>query len=213
MEEEIQIMKDKVAGGLQDVNDRLDKLERAANQPAQGDSLDAIVSEVQDRNSRLNNLIMYNIPENSNQDPSLDLQAVKNNLKKIKDFRLGNISVRRIGSGEGSDKPRPLLVVMNSRADVMKVLGNKRFLPKNVAVSTDKTKAQREKLNAVRAEMERINDAHGSRCKTIKYIGGTPTIVDYKEHPAQASTTTSNRAANNELSNSGGASTSSGKGN
>ncbi|KAJ8671421.1 hypothetical protein QAD02_002680 [Eretmocerus hayati] len=65
----------------------------------------------------------------------------------------------------------------------MKVLGNKRHLPKPIAVSTDRTKAQREQLNSVRAEVERMNGEKGSRCKTIRYVGGVPTIVDYFPPP------------------------------
>ncbi|KAJ8675968.1 hypothetical protein QAD02_011754 [Eretmocerus hayati] len=180
IEEDIRNLKDSAANDLLEVNNRLDELENAGNQSSSEAVVDAIASEIQDRNSRLNNIILYRIPKNSTSDPSADLLAVKNILKKEKDVQLANVSIRRIGLGVGTDKPRP-----------------------NVAASTDRTKAQRDKLSSIRAEVERINKANGSRCKTIKYIGGVPTIVDYTEPPVSASTTTSARATTSGTSHSG----------
>ncbi|KAJ8666454.1 hypothetical protein QAD02_008116 [Eretmocerus hayati] len=182
--EDIANLKKSSTSEISEIKDRVNKLEHNAGSASQSAcNVDALTLEIQDRNSRMKNLIMFNVPENQEQDSTLDLAAVKNNLKKIKHIKLDRIKVHRIGSAEGTNKPRPILAELSSRSGVMKVLGNKSYLPKPIAVSTDRTKAQREQLNSVRAEAERINGEKGSRCKTVKYVGGVPTIVDYSPPP------------------------------
>ncbi|KAJ8671897.1 hypothetical protein QAD02_003156 [Eretmocerus hayati] len=78
LEEDIQELKDSTANDILAVTDRLDNLEESSNHPSHVASIDAIASEIQDRNARLNNLLVYGIPENPANDPLVDLQAVKN---------------------------------------------------------------------------------------------------------------------------------------
>ncbi|KAJ8677008.1 hypothetical protein QAD02_012795 [Eretmocerus hayati] len=155
---------------------------------------------------------MYNVPENPTCDPLVDLTIVKSNLKKVKGIELANIITRRIGQTEGKDKPRPIVIEMSSHADVMKVLGNKNLLPKKIAVATDKSRAQREKFNELRSEVDRLNAEKGSRCKIMKYIRGVPTIVDHTEHPKASAARNRGRGALN-MDQTGTGGTTSTKGN
>ncbi|KAJ8665722.1 hypothetical protein QAD02_021904 [Eretmocerus hayati] len=156
---------------------RIEKLEKGIAPPT-ASSLEEISAEMQDRVSRINNLIMYNVAEvDANGARMNDLIQVQSLLRNIKDVTLDGIKVRRIGLVK-EGKSRPLFIEMRSHYDVMRVIGSKKFLPTGISVSTDRTKAQRDHLSSLRAEVSRINDAKGSRVKTIRYVNGKPCIVD-----------------------------------
>ena len=47
-----------------------------------------------------------------------------------------------------------------------------------ISVSSDGTELQRKHMKNLKAELLRLNDVDPDHPKTIKYVSGTPTIVD-----------------------------------
>lgn len=74
------------------------------------------------------------------------------------------------------NKTRPLIVVLPSVADALDILRNKSALQGPSYIRADLTLQQREELIALRADLDKFQE-RGLQ-KTIKYIRGTPTIVD-----------------------------------
>ncbi|KAJ8685424.1 hypothetical protein QAD02_021217 [Eretmocerus hayati] len=125
---------------------------------------------MQDRVSRINNLIMYNLAQEDANDARMnDLFKVQSLLRNIKDVTIDGIKVRRTGLVREGES-RPIFIEMCPHYGVMRVIGSKRSLRTGISVSTDLTKAQRDHLSSLRAEVSRINEAKGSGVKTIRYV-------------------------------------------
>ncbi|KAJ8671655.1 hypothetical protein QAD02_002914 [Eretmocerus hayati] len=140
----------------------IEKLERGTVPPTVM-SVEDISAEMQDRVSRLNNLIMYNVKEiDANGARMNDLTQVQNHLRNVADITIQGIKVRRIGQVKDG-KPRPISIELRSHHDVIRVMGSKKSLPNGISVASDKTKAQRAHLSSLYAEVSQINEEKGSR--------------------------------------------------
>lgn len=141
-------------------------------------TLDEIDYEIEDRKSRCCNLILYNLPTPKQSDPlNNDLSLCKEVLKNINNIDLSTINPVRIGKNSKDGKPLPLLIKMKSKGDVLRVLKNKSKIPHNISVAKDKTLYQRTQLQSLIQTVNEHNNSHDNKL-TIKYMKGTPTIVD-----------------------------------
>lgn len=139
-----------------------------------------IISELQDRTRRQNNVIIYGLDENPNSTLG-DMAAVNNvmNITSNADHIITASSVIRLG--KIGSKPRPVKVVLPNPFIARTVLKNKKRLLnstyKTVKIQDDLTKRQLTYLQQIRNDLnERI--AKGENNLTIRYIKQIPTIVE-----------------------------------
>jgi len=139
-----------------------------------------IINEIADRQSRSNNIILFNLPEPTNgpqtkpdiEQLKLIFNEMELNIEPIKCFRLGNPSTRT----------RPLKITFNDAKNVFdilraqsKVRSSNEF--KEIRFSSDRTIKQRELMSKLRLELETRRN-NGEQNIIIKYIRGNPTIVN-----------------------------------
>jgi len=139
-----------------------------------------IINEIVDRQSRSNNIILFNLPEPTNvPETKPDIEQLKLifnemelNIEPIKFFQLGNLSTRI----------RPLKITFNNTKNVFNIL---RVQPKvrsssefkEIRFSSDRTIKQREQMSKLRQELETRHN-NGEQNIIIKYIKGNPAIIN-----------------------------------
>lgn len=141
-----------------------------------------VINELQDRQSRESNVLIFNLEETNAADHLERTRAVSAKLfdvihsiddsidvSNIKFFRLGKYVEGRI---------RPLKVTLSSKADALTLLKNKKRISGNLRIRSDLTPMQQQHLRDLRTKLQDLNDGGGN--KTIKYIKGVPQIVDAK---------------------------------
>lgn len=134
-----------------------------------------IFAEINDRQSRSCNVILFNLPETqSNADDKL---SISNIFRQI-DIIVDPINVLRLG--KLSNKNRPIRATLPTQYDVFEILKNKRKLKnldafKNITVSTDRTLLQRNHLKTVIEELNARKNA-GENNLFIKYINNLPVV-------------------------------------
>lgn len=151
-------------------------------------SPELVLAELNDRNSRASNIIVYNLPEASaNNEAAAKLSDNDLLVKLISTFathvNTSNLKTYRLG-GPQSKKPRPIKVVLENPSDVNKFFSSldtakaKEVDPllSEISVSRDKTPREREYLSSLRTELDDRTKA-GERNLTIKYKNGIPQIV------------------------------------
>ena len=174
---------DSLAGQLSLVTDRFVPIENRidaieANQPnSHNININSLAAELQDRINRSRNVIIYGVPENSH---IPDIDAVKQIFIPFPGVDVASITVTR-SRRTADDRPRFITARLVSLQDVLRVLRNRRLLPREVDVTVDRTLEQREHFRALRAEIEQFNAANSGNPKRIKYINGEPTAVFFKE--------------------------------
>ena len=135
-----------------------------------------IISEIIDRQSRANNLIVYNLPE-----PNMDVvddshRTDISNAAKILGTDESVVSkCIRLGKKNDISKIRPLLVRFNTADDVLSVLKSYRT-QNNIYVNRDLTVCQRNLAYNVRKEFRRRKDNGENEIK-LRYFNGLPKIV------------------------------------
>lgn len=148
-----------------------------------------ILQELNERNSRKNNFLAFNIPEQSSSLSKSDrLTAEMRDVSELitsasSDIPLDNIRVLRLGKFiPTSSRPRPLKITLSDAKYVHEIVKNSKRLRsidkfKNVTVSFDRTSRQINLYNDLKREMaERVQN--GETNLKIKYINGVPKIVD-----------------------------------
>lgn len=154
----------------------------------QSDSFDfeEIISEINERNRRKRNLIIFNVKEQDqsqstefrvNEDKTISANIMQTllpnaNFQDIKPVRLGRYN---------SDKCRPLRITLpnedivhNSIRSVMNLKKSQEY--KAISISLDRTPRQIQYFKKVKKELEdRVNA--GENDKILKYVNGIPKIV------------------------------------
>lgn len=148
-----------------------------------------IINEINERNKRASNLILYNINESDSTQSDLRITHDLNQVNIVIKSILNNattlpspVKVIRLGRSQ-SNKPRPLKVVFNSVSDVFDILKNKRNLSidhPNVSVSSDRTQIQRDYMQKLREQLT-TRSSNGENGLTIKFIKGVPKIINKSE--------------------------------
>lgn len=161
--------------------------ESSNNVQLSGLDFETIVQEVEERNTRKCNLIIYNIPEQQAENPterkSLDNeQAMKVirfisptvNIDDLKPIRLGKLDPTKHTS-------RPLRIRLRSEGVVGELLKKASSLKTSqdlsrIIISPDRTPRQSQYYQTVKTELNR-RTAGGETNLKIKYIRGIPQIV------------------------------------
>lgn len=138
------------------------------------------VREVQERELRKKNLIIFGIAEIvSSPRPeriALDLSKSKEVISSVDaSIPLGNIACHRVGK-YSPEKKRPIKVILENPEDAFKVIKQKSKLAGDIYIKTDMTKLQRDYLLKVTTQLKERQSA-GEADIIIKYVRGVPTIV------------------------------------
>lgn len=170
------------------LNEMVAELKRQVEEPrANNKEINAenIINEVMERQNRANNLIIFKLQESGKTSLASQKQDDTTRAKEIfnmlsPEINTDNIEVVRLGK-ISNNTSRPLKVTFSKRSDVLKMVWNKSKLRDseyNVTIGLDETVMQRQYYKKIKAEMEERN-AKGETLK-IKYVNGTPTIVNAK---------------------------------
>lgn len=144
-----------------------------------------IISKLMDRQLRANNLLVFNVPENTDSTKShaSDKQSIDNIFNKIMEANVSIMSCSRIGKiVNPTGKPRPIKVTLQNSTEVFNILRLQIKLRTSVEwntikCSSDRTMKQRAHMSALRNELQRRRDNNESNI-IIKYIKGIPTIIN-----------------------------------
>lgn len=141
-----------------------------------------IVDELQDRQARESNLIVFNVKETALDDRDGGNAAVRNDLVEIFhsiDDTVDLSSMKFVRLGRYSpDRTRPVKVTLSCKSDALNILRNKKKNKTPIRIRADLTDVQRRELVELRSELARLNESGLN--KTIRYIHGGPQIVDLK---------------------------------
>ncbi|CAI6372167.1 unnamed protein product [Macrosiphum euphorbiae] len=142
-----------------------------------------ILNELADRQSRAQNIILYNLTENLNntQIPISDGDNLKLIFKEMK-VDYNPINFNRLG--KPSDRTRPLKITLADKKSIFETLraqSTLRHSPdfKDIRFSSDRTIKQREQMALLRKELESRRE-EGETNIIIKYIKGNPQIINSK---------------------------------
>jgi len=148
---------------------------------------DNLISEMIDRQSRRNNLLLFNLPEalNDSSNASSDSTSIQNILDVL-NLKSKPISVTRLGkpSSSNTTKPRPVKLRFSDQKDIFELFSYRNKLKSNstwkdIRFSSDRTKQQQEYMSHLRQEL--LNrQSNGEQDLIIKYIKGTPKIINSK---------------------------------
>lgn len=133
---------------------------------------ESILKEITDRQFRDKNLLVFKVPENNS--PATDAKLIEEILQPL---NITPAEVKRLGI-TSVGKSRPLLVKMLSTDDVLKTLRNWKSLPSQYSYAKDHTPSQRLLYNTLKAEADRHNSTNPNSKKFVKFINGSPTLLD-----------------------------------
>lgn len=136
-------------------------------------------NEAVDRMRRVNNLIVYNLPE-SNQVTERnrvldDKVNITREILSICYIDVTNIFVERVGIY--SDVRRPLRVQLSQETDVYTVLRNRHLCRSGLMFDRDRTDFQNRMLRDTEANLNSLR-AEGATNRRLRFIRGVPMIVD-----------------------------------
>nr|CAH7731338.1 unnamed protein product [Callosobruchus chinensis] len=97
-----------------------------ADQLSSSMDYEEIIQEIQDRNSRKRNLIIYGLPENNEQPVAQRRTLDKENIKKIvgavaEQVNCANVNPIRLGKNVQNDNPRPIKISLDNENDIKEV--------------------------------------------------------------------------------------------
>lgn len=147
-------------------------------------STEELIFETIDRQSRMFNVLLYNLPETQNDaaNATTDSTTVEN----IHDFlgvRAKPIAVTRVGKfNANATRYRPLRLRYSSPEDTFELFKCQKKLRMNSAfkelrIASDRTKQQQDHMAYLRQEL-RGRRSNGEQGLIIKYIRGIPLIVN-----------------------------------
>lgn len=197
------------------INDRLAQLEAAnnannatklsdsqssatnsVNNASQDSNFQHAVSELQERQNRLVNILLYNVEELSSVDDLKVVTKIFEPFKLSTKFTLRNI--KRIGKkANNTSKHRPIVITMEKRSDVTTVLGNWKAIPNNYKVSPDLTLLQRNLLKKLKQEATEWNSKNPDNRKIAFLSRGNPVIVFAKPPKTNSSASKSDDNSKN----------------
>lgn len=159
-----------------------------ANTAVSNFNFEEVIEEINDRNKRKRNLIIFGLKEQNHNDPSNiraenDIKVVSEVINKIlPDLNNTNLKPIRLGRFDLSRaKPRPIKITLENEQTVHDVIRNVNKLKeyqcyRNISVSFDRTPKQINYYNEVKTELNRRISEGDRNCK-IKFINGLPKIV------------------------------------
>lgn len=146
-----------------------------------------LISEIIDRQNRLKNTLLFNIPEtNASNNQTSDFDLIKDVLKFL-NIKSTPTQIIRLGKLlSTSIKPRPLKLCFPDQQAVFDIFSSQAKLKSNpslkdIRFSSDRTKQQQNHMSSLRQELLRRKSA-GELDIIIKYVRGNPTIINSKNY-------------------------------
>lgn len=183
-----------VIAALQNEVKELKELKSVSNTVSLSNAqFEEIISEINDRQSRKHNLVIYGVPEqvhDLNKDQRLS--AEKHNVKEILRYTSpsnaatleeGVIEARRLGRFDpNSSRPRPIKCTLtNERLVHLAIQGAKNIKKSaqfmNISLSFDRTPKQIEFYQQIKSELDE-RKRNGENNIKIKYVNNMPRIVN-----------------------------------
>ena len=184
---EVRALRDENSKLKQDINELNNKIDILSSQNTGGinesDFINRTINEINDRNWRQNNILIFNMPESQSNEVAEDLRKIRDKFNIIKP----NITIKKtIRLGKKSEKPRPLKVVLDSPSDATLILKNrKKFEPEN-KIKPDWTPIQQQYVRNVYQELQTRTE-NGETDLGIIYRNNIPKIVsDYRKNISTA---------------------------
>lgn len=143
-------------------------------------SSEQLIREVQERHNREKNIIVVGLPEQTSSNVEertakdeadvLKITSIISNEipKPIKIFRIGKFNPER---------NRSIKACYESHGPAKQLLRNKAKLPEYIKIFSDQTPSQQKYLKSLQDELK-CREKNGESGLTIKYINGTPTIIN-----------------------------------
>lgn len=129
------------------VSEMRQEIEALKTSRSQGINMETVISEINDREKRSRNVILFGIPELSSVD---DIELRKNHdTKKVREVLAdihdseAPVSVIRLGKLHSNQSPRPLKLIFSSRPQAMRILKNSKKLRRGIVAKNDQTPYQR----------------------------------------------------------------------
>jgi hypothetical protein len=148
---------------------------------------DSLISEMINRQSRRNNVLLFNLPEvpNDSTNASSDPTSIQN-IFDFLNLKSKPNSVTRLGkpSSSNTTKPRPIKLHFSDEKYIFELFSYQNKLKSNstwkdLRFSSDRTKQHQEYISHLRQEL--LNrQSNGEQDLIIKYIKGTPKIINSK---------------------------------
>lgn len=173
------------------LEDKLNEIKR--NTPHQTKAipdLEEVIGEINERNKRKNNLIIFGITEENILSRNDRMKSEETKVHEILHFLVPEFPkpdhnrLRRLGKyNVSSSRPRPLRITLNNENEVAKFIKNARKLKesdvyKSFSISYDKTPKQIEYYKQCQIELESRKDKGETNVK-ISYINGVPKVVNF----------------------------------
>lgn len=136
-----------------------------------------LLRESEDRKTRANNILIFNLPENK--DESIDsITSKTEELFSALHLPITPVKISRIGKIKINSKPRPLKIELNNSAEVHRVLKSKIQLRKidawkSIGISTDMTAYQRSLVAQLKSTIAARSNTGDNRW-FLMYKNGTP---------------------------------------
>ena len=146
-----------------------------------GSDVACIMDEINQRESRSTNLIIFNMdesPQHSNSDLLTQItdNDVVTRMFSIFNNEIGIESIKRMGVFKNNNT-RPVLVRLQSKQQVLHVLRNKSKLPDGVNVSADQTLIERKHYANLKKECDEFNKINLVKKKRIIFNKSVPRVI------------------------------------
>lgn len=149
----------------------------------------SMVDEILERQSKQNNVMLFNLPEPSShvQDAtSADMAAIVNILAYLELSDIRPIHIYRLGdpTEHSLSMPRPVKLILENRRDTFRIFGAQHRLRNSengwlrLYFVSDRTRMQRDYIHRLR-EIIFLRQAKGETGLVIKYVRGTPVIAKH----------------------------------
>lgn len=139
-----------------------------------------IVNELQDRYQREKNIVIVGVPEpkgeNQKERSTADTREIIKIIKSTFDKCPEPLKIFRLGKYM-NEKCRPIKVIFSTQETAKTILRNRSNLKENsVKIYSDQTPYQQKVIKILKEELQRRSQ-NGEENLTIKYINGTPKII------------------------------------
>nr|CAH7713460.1 unnamed protein product [Callosobruchus chinensis] len=158
---------------------------RGPNNSQTSVDFEQVIQEINERNKRRRNLILYGLPEQDQQLSSAmridkDESQVRGIISTV-DQALVTDHFKPVRLGRYNEaKVRPIRITLQHDNDVFLAMKNAKSLKtsryKHISISFDRTLKQRQYFKEVKAELD-IKNASGTEKYRIKHVDGIPKIV------------------------------------
>ncbi|VVC43457.1 Hypothetical protein CINCED_3A019215 [Cinara cedri] len=138
-----------------------------------------LIDELLDRQSRSNNVILFNLTEEDNKD---DSQKIKNVISSLNE-KIEKFTFFRLGKPKSDipEKSRPVMILLSNQSDVFTILRSQTNMKSstswsNIRFSSDRITKEREEMANLSKTLQQRKE-NGEQDVIIKYIKGIPRTV------------------------------------